>query len=70
VTSTDRPSDDARPGHPSTVERGQTTVSSPDRWLDNITLVVVVAFVLLGIGTPLLGLTVFAGSDIMLTRTP
>ncbi len=70
VTSTDRPSDDARPGHPSTVERGQTAVSSPDRWLDNITLVVVVAFVLLGIGTPLLGLTVFAGSDIMLTRTP
>ena len=59
------------PAHASAVPAaGQSEGAVIDRWVTRITVVLAAAFVLIGIGTPLLGTTVFAGSDLFLGKAP
>lgn len=48
----------------------QRRLADPMPWLSRAMTVLVAAFVLLAIGTPLLGLAVFAGTDIVMTKAP
>lgn len=66
MSSTDGQSDD----QPVDAAPAGSAPHASDQWVTRATLVLVSAFVLIGIGLPLLGIGAFAGSDLMMTRAP
>jgi hypothetical protein len=63
ITLTDAENDSERPGTPPSPAR-------PGRIVDRVALLAVALFAVVGIGMPLLGLTTFANTDLLVTVSP